>query len=199
MASPEEAKRVKIMLLVVILLVLVLVVKGNKGGSSAGGNILDKIVGVNLKAKKQEFDDARNLRDMVRSDKIRFEEMENQLIEEKADFWMYTKAGTPRGEAQQRIIRLGKDYGIDGIRVSIGTERTLPSCQYLKYIDFSVSSRDFDMKSLADFLEAIDKDSGKYHWKELRIYRSGKSLAFSAGLRVYVFSNKAVALFGKSK
>jgi len=195
----DQAKRTKVMLVVVMLLVIILLLSGGKKNkTSSGGGILDKITGVNIDKKVREFNNAEMTRNRVLDEKNAYIELSDEISDEQANFWVYTKAGSPRGEAQQKLNSLAKSMGIDDVRVSIGFERTVPGCQYLKMIDFSVTSRNFNMKNIALFMEALDNTSQKFYWGDCKIYQSGKSFSFSANVRIYVFNKKAVELLGKN-
>lgn len=196
----DQNKRTKVMLLIVLLLALFVVFtsgKKGKGTSSSGGGLMAKLSGVDIAQKEQEFRNAKNARDLAMMTKEQFLALSEKIDTEKVNFWQYNKAGSPRGEAQQKIISTAKGMGIEDVRVSIGFERNVPSCSYLKMIDFSVTSRSFTMKNIADFMAAIDNDTKKFYWGDCKIYHSGKSLSFSANIRIYVLNKKAVDLLGK--
>lgn len=192
----DQAKRTKIMLGLVIVLALVVILSGKKGGSSSSG-ILNKVTGVDISKKVREFQNTMARRDNVMNEKNSFQKLNEKLNDEKVNFWSYSKAGSPRGEAQQKLNSLAKSMGIEDVRVSIGFERNVPSCQYLKMIDFSVTSRKFDMKNIGDFMDAVDNDPKKFYWGDCKIYQSGKSFSFSANVRIYVLNKKAIELLGK--
>lgn len=196
----DQAKRTKIMIVIVMILAIIVLLPGkkNKASGSSGGGILDKITGVNIDKKIREFENTRNERDLVMKEKNAFIKLSDEISDERANFWVYTKAGSPRGEAQQKLNSLAKSMGIEDVRVSIGFERTVPGCQFLKMIDFSVTSRQFDMKNVALFMEALDNTAQKFYWGDCKIYQSGKSLSFSANVRIYVLNKKAVDLLGKN-
>ena len=194
----DQNKRTKIMLMIVVVLLLIVFLTGKKGGaSSSKTNFLDKLTGVDINKKVREFNNAMTKRDNVRYEKNSFQKLKDEIAEEKVNFWSYSKAGSPRGEAQQKLNSLAKSMGIEDVRVSIGFERNVPSCQYLKMIDFSVTSRKFEMKNIADFMDAVDNDTNKFYWGDCKIYQSGKSFSFSANVRIYVLNKKAVELLGK--
>ena len=194
----DQAKRTKIMIVVVMLLAIIVLLPGkNSKSSGSSGGILDKITGVNIDSKVREFENAKAERRMVMLEKDSFIELSDEISDERSNFWVYTKAGSPRGEAQQKLNSLAKSMGIEDVRVSIGFERTVPGCQYLKMIDFNVTSRRFSMKNVALFMEALDNTSQKFYWGDCKIYQSGKSFSFSANVRIYVFNKKAVELLGK--
>ena len=194
----DQAKRTKIMLALVIILGLVVVLSKKKStGSSSNSGLLDKITGVNINQKVREFQNTMSKRDNVMYEKNSFIKLSDELNEAKVNLWSYSKAGSPRGEAQQKLNSLAKSMGIEDVRVSIGFERNVPSCEYLKMIDFSVTSRKFEMKNIADFMDAVDNDTKKFYWGDCKIYQSGKSFSFSANIRIYVLNKKAVELLGK--
>lgn len=194
----DQQKRTKIMLVVVVILALVVVLTGKKGsGSSSSSGVLNKITGVDINKKVREFQSTMARRDNVMNEKNAFIKLNDELNEAKVNFWTYTKAGSPRGEAQQKLNSLAKSMGIEDVRVSIGFERSVPGCQYLKMIDFSVTSRNFEMKNIADFMDAVDNDTKKFYWGDCKLYQSGKSFSFSANIRIYVLNKKAVELLGK--
>lgn len=194
----DQSKRTKILLVVVMLLLIVVLLSGGKKGkASSSGGILDKITGVNINSKVREFQNAKMTRDRIIKEKNSYINLSDEISDQRVNFWTYTKAGSPRSEAQQKLNSLAKSMGIDDVRVSIGFERTVPGCQYLKMIDFSVTSRRFNMKNIALFMEALDNTSQKFYWGDCKIYQSGKSFSFSANVRIYVFNKKAVELLGK--
>ena len=194
----DQAKRTKLMIAIVLVLGLIVVLSGKKGSSSSSNSgILNKITGVDINMKVREFQSTLSKRDNVMYEKNAFVKLNDELNEAKVNFWSYSKAGSPRGEAQQKLNSLAKSMGIEDVRVSIGFERNVPSCEYLKMIDFSVTSRKFEMKNIADFMDAVDNDTKKFYWGDCKIYQSGKSFSFSANIRIYVLNKKAVELLGK--
>jgi hypothetical protein len=202
MAKAEESKRIKIMLLFVIILVLIVVLQGNKKrqSSSSSASLASRIIGVNLTQDLESFKDAELSRDLAQIEKSQFENLENKLIEDREVFWSYNKAGTPKGIAQQEILRIAKDMGITGFHIDYGSERTLSGSQYFKTIDYNISSRTFELKNLANFMDRIDKNLKKFHWKDMRIYNSTRGLSFSGSIRIYVLNKKATTLLdGKSR
>ena len=161
----DQAKRTKLMIAIVLVLGLIVVLSGKKGSSSSSNSgILNKITGVDINMKVREFQSTLSKRDNVMYEKNAFVKLNDELNEAKVNFWSYSKAGSPRGEAQQKLNSLAKSMGIEDVRVSIGFERNVPSCEYLKMIDFSVTSRKFEMKNIADFMDAVDNDTKKFYW-----------------------------------
>ena len=202
MAKAEESKRIKIMLLFVIVLVLIVVLQGNKKrqSSSSSASLTSRIIGVNLTQDLEEFKDAELSRDLAQIEKIQFENLENKIIEDREVFWSYNKAGTPKGVAQQEILKIAKGMGIANIYIDVGNERTLSGSQYFKTIDYNINSRSFELKKLANFMDRIDKNFKKLHWKEMKIYNTRKGLSFSGTIRIYVLNKKATTLLdGKSR
>ncbi len=196
----EQNKRIKIMLafgLVVILLMLLMGGKKSAAGAKSNG-LLAKVSGVNLAAKEQEFRTAKSERDIAMQYKEKLTDLQQKVGGQKSDFWSFTKLGSPRGEIQQRIISLAKNVGLDDVRVSTGFERSLSNSNYLRVIDFAVSSRSFNMKKMADFMQAIDAEVNKIFWDDCKIFKVGNVMTFSANLRVYVFNKKAVDIIGKN-
>ena len=86
---------------------------------------------------------------------------------------------------------------MDDLRVNGGYERAVSDCEYLKVIDFSLSTRSFEMKKLTEFMDLLDKEIVKYYWNDCKIYMTGKTLAFSGSIRVYVLNKKALSVFGR--
>lgn len=192
----NEQKRQRIMLgIMAVLVILVVLNMTKKKGSS--GSLVDKITGGNLEQLKRSYNNAVDKQKITLQEQVDFNHIEEEILNLRPQFWSYTKSGTPRGDIQQHLRNLAKTVNLDSMRVSTGFERPVSGCEYIRSIDFSVSDRNFDMKRLAEFLELIDKETVKYYWNECKIYMSGKTLAFSGSIRVYVFSKKAVSLFGR--
>lgn len=192
----DEQKRTKLMLAVMLILLLVVVMRFTKK-SSGKSSVIDTVTGGDIGKLVTNYKNAVSHREITLQEKVDFNRLEQDLIEKRIEFWSYTKSGSPRGDIQQHIRNLAKNSGVDAMQVRTGLERNVSGCEYLKQIDFTVSCRSFDMKSLTEFLDSIDKETVKYYWNDCRIYMSGKNLTFSGSIRVYVLSNKAVSLFGR--
>lgn len=194
----DEKKRQKAMLLVMLVLMLIVALRfSNKKSGSSSGSVISSITGGDIGQLVNDYKSAVSQRDRILQERVDFEKLEEEILNKRPEYWSYTKSGSPRGDIQQHLRNLAKTADLADMRVSIGFERTVSGCEYLKMIDFSVSSRNFDMKKLAEFMELVDKERVKYYWNECKIYLSGKSFAFSGSIRVYVLTNKASALFGR--
>ncbi len=192
----DEQKRTRIMLGVMLVLLLVVVLRftQKKPGQAS---VVDSITGGDITKLVNGYKNAVTQREITLQERVDYNKLEEELLNRRVEFWSYSKSGSPRGDIQQHLRNLSKNTGMDDMRVSIGFERTVSGCTYLKSIDFSVSSRNFDMKSLTEFMDLIDKETVKYYWNDCKIYMSGKNLAFSGSIRVYVLTNKAVTIFGR--
>ncbi len=188
------------MLFVGLAVILLLLLMGGKKSPATGksSGIVAKLAGVDLAVKEREFQNAKSDRDVAMQFKGKFIELENKVELHKNEFWSFNKLGSPRGEVQQKIISLGKNVGLEDIRVSTGFERAVTNSNYLRVIDYTVSSKDFTMKKVTDFMQAIDAEVNKIYWDDCKILKIGNSLSFSANLRIYVFNKKAVELMGKN-
>lgn len=193
----DEQKRTRLMLGIVLILLLVVVLRFTKS-KPGQGSVLDKVTGGNISKLVNNYKNAVSQREITLQERVDFNLLEEELLNRRVEFWSYSKSGSPRGDIQQHLRSLAKNSGMDDMRISIGSERTVSGCEYLKMIDYNVrSSRHFDMKKLTEFLDLVDKETVKYYWNECKIYMSGKNLAFSGSIRVYVLTSKAVSLFGR--
>jgi hypothetical protein len=193
----DEKKRQKVMLIIMGVLIIVVVLNIAKKKMAPTGSLMDAVTGGDINSLVNSYDSSVDRLNIILQEKLDFDTLEQDILTRQAEFWSYSKSGSPRGDIQQRLRNLAKSVSLDDMRVSIGFERTVSGCEYLKMIDFSVSSRNFDMKRLTEFFELVDKEQAKFFWNECKIYMSGKTLAFSGSIRVYVFTNKAIALLGK--
>ena len=194
----DQAKRQKVMAAVALILALVVALMYlGKGKGGSGGGLLAKITGGDLNKLKNSYNNKLNNRNMTLQQKLDYDALETKYLNSKSKFGSYSKSGSPRGEVQQFLRNVAKNVGWEDLRVSPGYDKTVPGCEYLKMIDFSISTRKVDMKILANFMEQIDNEAVKYYWNDCKIYKSGSNLAFSATIRVYVLNNKAVKTFGR--
>ena len=192
----DEQKRTRIMLGIMLILLLVVAMRFTKS-KPGQSSVLEKITGGDINKLVANYKNAVDQRSITLQERVDFNRLEEELLNRRVEFWNYSKSGSPRGDIQQHLRNLAKNSSLDDMRISIGFERTVSGCEYLKMIDYSVSTRNFDMKRLTEFLDLVDKETVKYYWNDCKIYKSGTSFAFSGVIRVYVLTNKAVSLFGR--
>lgn len=192
--TQQEQKKRKIMIGVMIILMLIVALRFSKKTVGSSDSFVDSITGGNTQRLVNSYKAAVSQRHIALQESLDFHQLEEALLARRSEFWSYSKTGSPRGDIQQHLRSLGKNANLDDLRVSIGFERVVTGCTYIKMIDFSVSSRTFDMKNLTEFMDLLDQEAVKYFWNDYKIHMSGKKLVFSGSIRIYVLTNKAVSL-----
>lgn len=198
-------KRQKIMLGCIAILVLLIILDNQpkSTSSNSSGSFVDTLTGKDIELATKQYKSAMISMQSSQQDKHNLKKLQDMLFKERFSFWTYTGKTSPRSLIQQEIGSLIRSEALNEIRVSVGSEQSVPNSEYLRFIDFPVTGivKTNQVKELSAFVQSLEKQKKSYHWMNCQVTayppRTNEtigSLRFNATIRTYILDETAIEL-----